>query len=62
MISSLPDNEDEMAALILDKTRPLVGERNKENEEKLFSERPLLVVYFDISWDKEIKKGVDHVL
>lgn len=58
VLSSLPDSVDDLASLLLDKTCPLVGERTKENDLELYSKRPLLVVFFDVSWDRELKKGM----
>ena len=60
VLSSLPDSVDAMATRLLDSTRPLVGERTKGNQVTLFNRRPLLVVYFDVSWERELKKGTSE--
>ena len=57
MIPSLPDEVREMANVLLEHARPLVGEMTKENQVALFPDRPLLVAYFDVDWDKSLKKG-----
>lgn len=51
-----------MANLLLEHARPLVGEMTEENQIALFGQRPLLVAYFDVDWDKQLKKGMTSSL
>ncbi len=55
--SSLLEDMEEAVTLLLQHASPLVGEMTKDNQLVLFGKRPLLVVYYDINWDSEIKKG-----
>ncbi len=57
VLSTLSDDAEEMSTLLLNNALPLVGERTKENDLVLFSNRPLLVVFLDVSWERELKKG-----
>ncbi len=57
VIPTLPEDSKEMAHLLMEHARPLVGEMTKENQLALFGERPLLVAYFDVDWDKQLRKG-----
>ena len=57
VIPSLPEGSKEMAEVLLEHARPLVGEMTKENQLALFGKRPLLVAYFDVDWDKQLRKG-----
>lgn len=57
MIPSLPKDSKEIANLLLLHARPLVGEMTRENQLTLFPRRPLLVAYFDVDWDKQLKKS-----
>ncbi len=58
VIPSLPDESREIANLLLEHARPLVGQMTQENQLALFGDRPMLVAYFDVDWDKQLKKGV----
>ena len=51
VIPSLPSDIQENA-------RPLVGQMTQENQLALFLERPMLVAYFDVDWDKQLRKGM----
>lgn len=57
VIPSLPEDVKEIANLLLEQANPLVGQMTKENQVTLFGERPLLVAYFDVDWDKQLRKG-----
>lgn len=57
VIPSLPDETRDIANVLLEHARPLVGEMTKENQIVLFGQRPLLVAYFDVDWDKQLVKG-----
>ena len=60
IISSLPEDVEDVALLLRKHVNPLVGEMTQENL-LLFSERPLLVAYYDVSWEQDLKKG-EHTL
>lgn len=57
IIPSLPAGTLNVANLLLKHALPLVGEMTGENQLILFQRRPLLVAYFDVDWDKQLKKG-----
>ncbi len=60
--SVLPKDSKQVADLLLKHANPLVGEMTKENQLVLFGKRPLLVAYFDVDWDKQLRKGMDLVI
>ena len=57
VIPSLPKDSKAIAELLLRHACPLVGEMTTENQITLFPKRPLLVAYFDVDWDRQLKKG-----
>lgn len=59
MISSLPAESKDIADLLLEHARPLVGEMTEENQLVLYGRRPLLVAYFDVDWDRQLRKGME---
>lgn len=56
-ISPVPSESKDIALLLLEHGRPLVGEMTKENELTLYHQRPLLVAYYDVDWHRQLKKG-----
>ena len=57
VISPVPSESKDIALLLLEHGRPLVGEMTKENELTLYHQRPLLVAYYDVDWHRQLKKG-----
>ena len=57
VIPSLPDGSKEISAILLEHARPLVGQMTGENQLSLYHDRPMLVAYFDVDWDRQLKKG-----
>ncbi len=59
--STLPNIEhetsEELGKTLLDAAKPLVGEVTLENFGTLFSHRPLLIAYYDVSWDSDSIKS-----
>ena len=57
MITNLPKNSKQLEELFLSNARPLVGEMNKANELRVYTQRPLLVAYFEVNWKPDENKG-----
>ena len=57
VLTSISEESSAVAQLLLENANPLVGEMTEDNQLNLFVKRPLLVAYFDVDWDKPLKKG-----
>ena len=47
------DDGEELSKRFFPALRPLVGQMTKANMFKLYNQRPLLVAYYDVKWDRE---------
>jgi protein disulfide-isomerase A4 len=64
MDAVLPDptkSGDEIAEFIRANYRPLVGQRNKNNQALVYSKRPLVVVYYDANFSHEFEKNSQRI-
>ena len=51
------DDSEELSKRFFSALRPLVGHMTKANMFKLYQQRPLLVTYYDVNWDRESYAG-----
>ena len=60
--SMIPNIEHEtskqLGQTLIDAAKPLVGQVTLENFGTLYARRPLLIAYYDVSWDKENIKSM----
>ena len=60
MISSLTANATALSELYLAHARPLVGQMTKQNFDRVYRHRPMLVAYYEIDWEENIKSEEDR--
>ena len=53
LLASLPRDSEGMAQRFYARGSPLVGWMTKENMLTLHSHRPMLVAYYDVSWEQD---------
>lgn len=51
------DDGEELSKRYFPALRPLVGQMTKANMLKVYQQRPLLVAYYEVNWDKESYAG-----
>ena len=51
------DDGEELSKRFYPALRPLVGQMTKANMLKLYPQRPLLIAYYDVNWDRESYAG-----
>lgn len=51
------DDSESLAKRYYPALRPLVGQMTKANMLTIYQQRPLLVAYYDMNWDKDYYKG-----
>ena len=59
VISSLTANATALSELYLAHARPLVGQMTKQNFDRVYRHRPMLVAYYEIDWEENIKSEED---
>ena len=57
IIKDLEVDSKKLSQRYLDALRPLVGQMTKTNMLRAYRHRPLLIAYYEVSWDKEHLQG-----